>query len=285
MGCSPDAGDVRAADTRPMSELVVNGVTLYYEEHGAGESILCIHGTGSSTALWRAAAERLGEHGRTIVYDRRGFSKSERAEPFEADVHLHADDAAALIDALAAGPAVVVGRSHGGEIAVDLALRYPDRVRALALLEGGGLALSAAMRSWTAEFRARIFAAAEADVETVGEVLLRAVLGDADYDDVPQPVKDVFTHNGPAIAAEERAGFLDVTAEQLGTIAQPTLIVAGRDSPPAFTAATRALAAAMPSADVAWVEGGHLIDPADPAVLGFVDEVLAQPTPAALSRR
>ena len=35
------------------------------------------------------------------------------------------------------------------------------------------------------------------------------------------------------------------------------------------------MAAAMPSARVEWVEGGHLIDPAHPAVLAFVDEVLA----------
>ena len=113
-------------------------MSLYYEEHGAGEPILCIHGTGSSAALWVDAARRAGEHGRTIVYDRRGFSRSERPEPYVTNVHQHADDAAALIDALAAAPAIVIGRSYGGEIAVDLALRYPDRVRALALLEGGG---------------------------------------------------------------------------------------------------------------------------------------------------
>jgi hypothetical protein len=37
------------------------------------------------------------------------------------------------------------------------------------------------------------------------------------------------------------------------------------------------MAAAMPSARVAWVEGGHLVDPAHPVVLAFVDEVLAGP--------
>ena len=36
-----------------MPEIRVNGVSLYYEERGAGEPILCIHGTGSSSALWR----------------------------------------------------------------------------------------------------------------------------------------------------------------------------------------------------------------------------------------
>jgi esterase len=115
----------------------VNGVALYYEEHGAGEPIVCIHGTGSSSALWRDAAAVLATHGRTILYDRRGFSRSERPEPYVTNVHQHTDDAAALIDALDAAPAIVIGRSQGGEIAVDLALRYPDRVRALALLEGG----------------------------------------------------------------------------------------------------------------------------------------------------
>jgi esterase len=74
----------------------------------------------------------------TVVYDRRGSFRSGRPEPYVTSVHEHADDAAALIDALAAAPAIVIGRSYGGEIAVDLALRYPDRVRALALLEGGG---------------------------------------------------------------------------------------------------------------------------------------------------
>jgi pimeloyl-ACP methyl ester carboxylesterase len=101
------------------------------------------------------ALEGRGRHARdararTIVYDRRGFSRSERPEPFVADVHLHADDAAALIDALAAAPAIVVGRSAGGEIAVDLALRYPDSIRALALLEGGGLTLGEAAMQWIA---------------------------------------------------------------------------------------------------------------------------------------
>ena len=258
-----------------MSEIRINGVGLYYEEHGSGEPIVCIHGTGSSTVLWQGPAAKLGTRGRTIVYDRRGFSRSERPEPFVTNVHQHTDDAAALIDALGAAPAIVIGRSQGGEIAVDLALRFPDRVRALALLEGGGLSLSEGMRRWIAEFDARLFAAAEADMSTVGETLLREVLGGGVWEELPELVKETFTANGPAIVAEERGGVLDVSTEQLGTIAHPTLIVGAEDSPPEFAEATNLLAAAMPSARVEWVEGGHLIDAAHPAVLAFVDEVLA----------
>jgi len=276
MGCLPDAGPRRAVDTRRMPEIRVNGVSLYYEEHGAGEPILCIHGTGSSAALWVEAAAELATRGRTIVYDRRGFARSERPEPYVTNVHQQADDAAALIDALAAAPAIVIGRSQGGEIAVDLALRYPDRVRALALLEGGGLSLSEAFVRWDEELTQQAIAAAEVDVSTVAETSFRTILGDAGWEAMPEPAKQIFTANGPAIVAESRGGLLDVSGEQLATIVQPTLLVAGTDSPPAFADVTNLVAAAMPSAKVEWVEGGHLINPAHPAVLGFVDEVLAR---------
>ncbi len=253
----------------------MNGVTLYYEERGTGEPIFCIHGTGSSSALWGEAAEQLGKRGRAIVYDRRGFSRSERPEPFVTDVHQHADDAAALIDALAAAPAIVIGRSQGGEIAVDLALRYPDRVRALALLEGGGLSLSEPLRRWLADLHAEMFAAADNDPGTVAETVLRRVLGEAGWEGLPEPAKEIFVANGPAIVAEERGGLLDVTVEQLRTIAQPTLLVASEESPPPLADAANVVARAIPAARVEWVGGGHLIDPAHPAVLAFVDEVLA----------
>jgi pimeloyl-ACP methyl ester carboxylesterase len=258
-----------------MSEIRVDDVSLYYEEHGSGEPILCIHGTGSSTTLWRGPAGVLATRGRTIVYDRRGFGESERPEPLVSNVRLHADDAAALLDALDAAPAIVIGRSQGGEIAVDLALRYPDRVRALALLEGGGLSLGPKVGRWLAGVHERLTAAAERDMGTVGEAFLRDVLGDAAWEALPELVQDVFIANGPAILAEERGGLLGVSAAELGTIPHPTLIVGARDSGPEFAEATELTAKAMPSARVEWIEGGHLIDAGHPAVLAFVDDVLA----------
>ena len=285
MGRSPDAGVRLPSHTPRMSEIHVNGVALYYEEHGAGDGILCVHGTGSSAALWADAAPELATYGRTILYDRRGFSRSERSEPLVMDVHQHADDAAALLDALAGAPAIVIGRSHGGEIAVDLALRYPDRVRALALLEGGALSLSEAFRRWYDDFHERLFAAAELDETTVAETLIRSVQGDAGWDGLPGPVKQIFIANGPAIIAEERGGLLDVSAEQLGAIAQPTLLVGGKDSPQAFAEATSVMAEAIPGARVEWVEGGHFINPAHPVVLDFVEEVLGRYRATSARRR
>jgi pimeloyl-ACP methyl ester carboxylesterase len=112
-------------------------------------------------------------------------------------------------------------------------------------------------------------------MSTVAETLLRCVLGDETWEGLPEKAKQIFTANGPAIVAEERGGFLNVRVEQLAAIVQPTLLVSAEDSPPAFADVTNLMAAAMPSAKVAWVEGGHLIDPSHPAVLRFVDDVLA----------
>ena len=267
-----------------MSEIQVNGATLYFEEHGTGAPIVCIHGTGSSSVLWHDAAVVLATRGRTITYDRRGFSRSGRPEPFVTNVAQHADDAAALLDALAATPAIVIGRSQGGEIAVDLALRYPDRVRALALLEGGGMALSEAFVEWEAKLARRVEAAAEIDVGTVAETMFRAVLGDAGWEGLPASVRQIFVANGPAILAEFRGGSLDVDAEQLAAIERPTLLVAAKSSPPEFADVIRVVAEAIPAARVEWVEGDHLIDPAHPVVLAFVDEVRSRTTLDAVAR-
>lgn len=260
-----------------MPEVRVNGISLYYEEHGSGEAILGIHGSLSSAAFWTEAARTLAAYGRTIVYDRRGCARSERPDPYATNVHEQADDAAALIDALDAAPAIVIGRSYGGAVALDLALRYPDRVRALVQLEGdGGLTLSDTAMRELAELSGHVFAAAEDDIDSVARAVVHDVMGDGAWEELPESMREIFTANGPAIVAELSAGYPDVTVEQLAQVAQPTLLVAARGSRFDYAEVTSIAAAAMPSARVEWVDGGHMVDPADPVVRRFVDEVLGR---------
>lgn len=258
-----------------MPEVRANGVMLFYEEEGAGDAIVGLHGSGSSSSFWADAAAELATRARVIVYDRRGHHRSELPEPYETNVHEQADDATALMGALGASPAIVIGRSYGGAVAVDLALRHPQDIRALVLLEGDVPAVSEEQTRWIGEISDAVFSAAERDAGSVAETLLRAVAGDT-WDGLPEPVQEMFAGNGPAIVAELRGGYPGLTWEDLGAIACPTLLLTGADSPPWFAELSDRVARAMPDARAAIVEGGHLVDPAHPLVVDFVDEVLAR---------
>jgi pimeloyl-ACP methyl ester carboxylesterase len=261
----------------PASALTVNGVALHVEERGQGVAILCIHGAGSSAIVWAGAVEGLSRLGRVIAYDRRGCGRSERPVPYErTSVGEHADDAAALVDALSAAPAVVVGRSFGGWVATELALRHPDRVRALVLLEPDAPGLSPAADAWVSAFAGRMRAVvADAGVDAVGEALITEVAGAEAWRSFPEEVRSTFTANGPALLAELRA-YEDPAADRaaLAAIARPVLLVTAADSPPEFHEPVEELARALPDARAVSVGGGHIIDPAGPEVIAFVEEVI-----------
>ena len=264
-----------------MPEQVVNGVRLHYEEHGAGAPIALIHGCGGSALGFTPAIEKLSGLGRVIVYDRRGCARSERPEPYErTSVREHADDAAALLDVLATSPAIVIGRSYGGTVASDLALRYPDRVRALVLLEPDApRELAPAAAEWVDALGDRLRqVSAQAGVDAVGEALITEVAGESAWCSFPDEWRRVVTDNGPAILAElEGEWWLDADAAELATIEQPALLVAAADSPPEFHEPIEAMADALPNARSVLVGGGHIIDPAAPEVLAFIGEVLGRP--------
>ena len=94
------------------------------------------------------------------------------------------------------------------------------------------------------------------------------------------------TLNGPAILAEiQGEWWLQADAAALATIGQPALLVTAADSPPALREPTQALAAALPNARTMVVGGGHLIDPAGPEILAFVERALAEYGTAAQDRR
>ena len=257
-----------------MAEVTVNGVRLYYEEHGSGTPILGLHGAGSSAVFWEDAAQELSRLGRVIIYDRRGCSRSERPEPYQmTSVQEHAEDARELLRKLDAEPAVLIGRSYGATAALDLGLRHPESVRALALLEAGPMGLSPEYDEWFVSLAATLEqVVVERGVDAVGETVLREVLGA--WDELPEAFRDVFTANSPALLAEIRGGERLADNSGLAALRTPTLIVAADDSPESLQHGTDGLVRALPQARVVRVGGGHVIDPAGPDVLAFVSEHL-----------
>jgi esterase len=258
-----------------VAEVTVNGVRLYYEERGTGTPILGLHGAGSAAVFWEDAAERLSSLGRVITYDRRGSWRSERPDPYEiTSVREHADDALALLRALDAEPAVLIGRSYGGTVALDLALESPDSVLGLALLEAGPLGFAPEYDNWFGALATTLEqVVAERGVDAVGEAVMREVFGA--WEELPEAWRDVFTANGPALLAEVRGEERLSDDSRLGELSVPTLVVTADASPEPIRRGSEALARALPEASAARSEGGHAIDPAGPDVRSFISALIS----------
>lgn len=129
------AGKVVAA-LPPAGRMVpVPGGRIHVQEQGAGQPVLLIHGLGGQACHYTyRLAGLLAEHYRVVTVDRPGSGYSERDAGHAAGLDTQADALAALIGALQLGPALVVGHSLGGAVALTLAQRHPDKVKALALL-------------------------------------------------------------------------------------------------------------------------------------------------------
>lgn len=108
------------------------GATIYYEVQGAGPTLLMIPGGPQDAGVFADIARHLADRYTVVAYDPRGNSRSVvDGELEDQDLDQHGDDAARLIEALAGGPICVFGTSGGAQIGLNLAARYPDRVRAL----------------------------------------------------------------------------------------------------------------------------------------------------------
>ena len=110
------------------------GVALNVVERGAGAPVLLIHGLAADAEAMAPVAQALAGEARVIAYDRRGYGASGAPEPYRGTtVEEQAQDAAALLGALDAGPAVVCGDGFGALVALDLAKRHRALVRAAVL--------------------------------------------------------------------------------------------------------------------------------------------------------
>jgi len=115
-----------------MGTAKVDSIELYYEEKGSGDPLLLIMGLAADSTAWMFQVPDFAKRYRTVTFDNRGVGRSSKP-PGPYTIHLMADDAAALLDALDIRRAYVLGVSMGGMIAQELAIRHPERVRGLIL--------------------------------------------------------------------------------------------------------------------------------------------------------
>jgi pimeloyl-ACP methyl ester carboxylesterase len=105
----------------------VNGINLYFESHGAGRSLILLHGGLGSGEMFGPVIPALAERHQVVAVDLQGHGRTADIDR-PIDLRLMADDMAALIDHLGLDRPDLVGYSLGGGVALYTAARYPTKV-------------------------------------------------------------------------------------------------------------------------------------------------------------
>jgi 3-oxoadipate enol-lactonase len=241
----------------------VNGVELFYKESGRGpEAIVFSHGLLMDYSMFEAQRAAFEDRYRVIAYDHRSQGQSGAGNVESQDMETLATDAAALIQALDAGPCHFAGLSMGGFVGMRLAARRPGLLRTLTLMNTGP-----DREPWQSRLRYELL------TSLVWAVGVKPFIGTA--------MKELFgetTRRNPAQLAmleEWRAKFRlhprsiahavtavmerhEVTPDELRSIDCPTLVLAGEDDTAQPPFRSERLASFIPGARLLRIPGcGH----------------------------
>ena len=142
------------AEVPPENLVTLDDQQVYFEDRGSGEVILLIHGFGSSAYSWREVITELERDFRVIAVDLSGFGFTERPREMTAYTrYAQGELILKLLDELGIEKAHLVGHSYGGAVGAALAVRSPERIETLTLLNAAGPVYTQMRRSRFASFR------------------------------------------------------------------------------------------------------------------------------------
>lgn len=186
---------------------VASGEHLHVVDSGQGEPVVLLPGMLGSAFGFRKLTALLVEAGRrVIVVEPIGFGRSSRPRDADYSLTAQAERVARAVEALGADPAVVVGHGVGASVALRLAARHPDRVRAVVSLDGGpaeAAATSGIRRAMRFAFFIKLFGGQDALRRTV-----RSTLEECSAD--PRWVTEDVVEGYVAAAAPDVGGTVDV---------------------------------------------------------------------------
>lgn len=262
-----------------------NTIKMHHEARGEGPHVLYISGTGADLRVKPGVLDSpITQQFKVLAYDQRGLGQSEiPAGPYTM-AH-YADDALALLEQKGWPKVHVIGVSFGGMVALNLAIRHPHVIDRLVLCctSPGGSAPSYPLHT------------VDPRLSPADRVRFMLEINDTRRNEAwqktnPDKVQKIIDYTLsaregiPTNTLTQHGAMLQLAARaehdvlnQLGQIHQPTLICGGRYDGMASAENQRTMHDAMPNAELAWFEGGHLFMLQDKAAWPAIVDFLARP--------
>lgn len=252
-----------------MPKDLINGIGLYYEDHGSGLPVIFTHGFAGTTRSWDGQVPALSKNYRFITYDMRGHGQSDAPEnlsQYTLDILL--DDLYWLLRHLGVDQAVIGGLSLGGYLSIHFCLRHPDMTAAVIPMDcGPGYRTPEKAKQWNDRTLARA-----ALLETQGMKGFQASpFSKDDYYTTPEVM---LKHDPRGLANISRGAMMNPWGVNLMPyIKAPTLVICG-DRDAAFLPGTDYMTQKIPGAKkVIIADAGHGVNIDQPEV--FESTVLA----------
>jgi pimeloyl-ACP methyl ester carboxylesterase len=253
-----------------MPTIDLGGTRIACAETGAGETVLLLHSSAGSGALWRSLTERLRTRCRVLAPDLYGYGDT---DPWPGHRALTLADEAALAAAVlppACGPIHLVGHSYGGAVALRFALQWPGRLRSLTLIEPVAFHLlrDAAEAADRVLFRRVTALAAAVAATTAGGACQDAMAqfidywnGDGAWSQATPEAQAALAHRAPKVVLDFQATMSEPTPRAAyRQIAVPALVLRGTQSPRPTRRIAELVAKALPAARLETIDGaGHML--------------------------
>lgn len=254
--------------------------TLYHDE-GDGDPVVFAHGTLMDRTMWEPQVRALAPEYRTVAYDLRA-----RTEHYSPEYSLDdlADDCAALLDALDVDSCVLAGMSMGGFTALKFALRHPERLDGLVLVDSMA-DVHGETQTRTYEAMVDQLLASESVPRALAETASQILFGETTRAENPELVEswlERWLSYSPEAVANEVGSWMhrDSLVDRVDEIEVPALVVHGDEDTSIPVEKARETAEALPDGRIDVVEeAGHSSNLEKPetvnrALRGFLEEVV-----------
>ena len=114
--------------------LDINGHQLHYIDEGKGETILFVHGTPSWSFDYRNVIKKLKESCRCVAIDHIGFGLSDKPEHYDYSTQNHSKTLEIFVLEKNLDNITLVVHDFGGAIGLNFAMRYPEKIKRLVIL-------------------------------------------------------------------------------------------------------------------------------------------------------